>query len=335
LQALKAELKENIFPYANTVICIEDGKLLKQFQYDIFYNAKGLDATLAELNNINYFHTYKNADAGNYEIMLDELMKNTFELMKDIAPLNLICRLFALYYDIHNMKLVVKEKFFGKRLDDLAFEYGGYTLPTIRSAAVRESDDILENEILTRGFFEALHSKDVYDTDFILDKTYFRTLKNLSEELGSPEIVEFITERIDLFNISVFFQTMAAGKPEGYFAKAFSEEGSYPLTEWEKYINHGEFDSEENFSLWKKYRTIWETAEGRTQLFSEFDVLSDNYLIDRTKICKLQSFGIEPICAYFYNKFMEIKNIRILLTGKENNYDTAEIRKRMRIPYEL
>ena len=47
------------------------------------------------------------------------------------------------------------------------------------------------------------------------------------------------------------------------------------------------------------------------------------------------AFGVEPICAYFYNKLVEIKNIRILLTGKEKVYDTGEIRKRMRIPYEL
>jgi len=335
LQATRAELRENIFPRANTVVCIEDGKLLKQFQYDIFYNAKGLAATLGELNNINYFHTYINADADNYGVMLDGLMRGTFDLMKEIAPFDLFWRVFALYYDIHNMKLVVKERFFGKRLDYLAFDYGGYSLPTIRSAAVRASDDILENEALTKGFFEALNSKDVYDTDFILDKTYFKTLRDLAGQLKSPDIIEFITERVDLFNISVFFQTLAAGKPEGYFAKAFSDQGSYTLQEWEKYINRGELNPEANFNLWKKYSAIWETAENNTQLFSEFDVLSDNYLINKTKICKLTAFGIEPICAYFYNKFMEIKNIRILLTGKENNYDTAEIKKRMRIPYEL
>jgi V/A-type H+-transporting ATPase subunit C len=128
---------------------------------------------------------------------------------------------------------------------------------------------------------------------------------------------------------------LAAVNPEGYFISAFSEQGNYTFDEWEKYINHGRLESEDKFHLWKKYKTIWETAESRTQLFSEFDVLSDNYLISKTKACKLTSFGIEPICAYFYNKFMEIKNIRILLAGKENNYDTAEIRKRMRIPYEL
>jgi len=334
---LRAKLKEDIFPHANTVICIEDSKLLKQFQYDIFYNTKGLKATLDELNNINYFHTYKNADIDNYGIMLDGLMKDTFDLIREISPLELIWRIFALYYDIHNMKLVVKEKFFGKRYDNLALEYGSYSLPTIRSAAVRESDNILENEVLNEGFFEALNSMDIYDIDFILDKTYFRTLRNYAEELSSPEIVDFIIERIDLFNISVFFQSLAAGSPEGYFAKAFSEQGSLNLIEWQKHIGSGleALETAENFYLWQKYRHIWESAADRTQLLTEFDVLCDNYLINKTKICKLMAFGIEPICAYFYNKFMEIKNIRILLAGKESNYDAGEIKKRMRIPYEL
>jgi len=61
----------------------------------------------------------------------------------------------------------------------------------------------------------------------------------------------------------------------------------------------------------------------------------DNYLIDRTKACKLMAFGIEPICAFFFNKLIEIKNIRILLKGKESDYSQAEIKKRMRITYEL
>jgi len=71
------------------------------------------------------------------------------------------------------------------------------------------------------------------------------------------------------------------------------------------------------------------------RVFREFDVLADNYLINKTKLCKLMAFGIEPICAYFFNRFMEIKNIRILLAGKEGNYNIDEIKKRMRIPYEL
>jgi len=314
---------------------MEENKLLKQLEFDILLNVKGFQATLDELNSINYFRTYKSADQTNYDDMLDGLMEDTFDLMREISPTELIWRIFALYYDIHNMKLAVKERFFGQRLDHLALEYGSYTLPTIRSAAVRKSDDILDNACLTKGLFEALQSKDLYDIDFILDKTYFQTLRQLAEKLGIPGIVEFVIEKIDLFNVSAFFQYMAAGAPEGYFAKAFSDQGSCPLTEWRRFTDGEGRNEMRKFSLWQKYRPIWEAAESRKQLFEELDVLIDNYLIGKTKRGKLMAFGIEPICAYFYNKFMEIKNIRILLKGKENRYSTDEIRRRMRIPYEL
>jgi V/A-type H+-transporting ATPase subunit C len=261
-------------------------------------------------------------------------MIDTFGLLKDIAPTQLIWQAFALYYDIHNMKLVAKERFSGKRLDKLAISFGSYSLPTIRSAAVRESDNILGNETLTAGFFEALKAREMYDIDFILDKTYFRTLRMLVNELGVGGIIDFVIEKTDLFNISAFFQFWAAWRPKGYFLKAFSEQGSMSLEAWQPYIDRepGEL---EQFPLWQKYHPIWETAESRRQLFEELDVLIDNYLIEKTKACKLMAFGIEPICAYFFNKFMEIKNVRILLVGKEDNYSTYEIQKRMRIPYEL
>ena len=325
-------LKE-IFPHANTVVCIEESKLLKQFEYGILYNAKGLPETLDELNNINYFHTYMNAGIDNYSVMLDGLMKDTFDLMRAIVPDETIWRIFALYYDIHNMKLVAKENPIGGRLNELALDYGSYSMRTIRSAAVRESDNILNNETLTRGFFEALRTGEMYDIDFILDKTYFKTLKGMAEKLGKPQITQFVTERIDLFNFSAYFQSLAASA-KGYFSRTFSDQGSCTLEEWQSYIEEDPAAIRE-FPLWQKYQLIWENSESRRQIFYEFDVHVDNYLIKKTIECKLIAFGILPICAYFYNKFMEIKNIRILLRGKERNYSTDEIRKRMRIPYEL
>ena len=326
--------RNDVFPHANTIVSIEDSKLLKQFEYDILYYATNLQTTLDELNKINYFRTYENADAGNYSKILDGLMIDTFDLMKDIAPTPLIWRIFALYYDIHNMKLVVKERLSGKRLDRLAISYGSYSLPTIRSAAVRESDNILENETLTEGLFRALRMERMYDVDFILDKEYFRALKSLAMQLGVEEIVGFTVEKIDLFNVSAVFQSRAAGSPEGYFSNVFSDQGSAGLSEWEEYIG-GEPEDVREFHVWQKYKPIWEASENRKQLFEELDVLVDNYLIERTKACKLIAFGILPICAYFFNKFMEIKNVRILLTGKKSNHSAYEIKRRMRIPYEL
>ena len=233
------------------------------------------------------------------------------------------------------MKLVVKERFFGKRLDDLAIDYGSYSLPTIRSAAVRKSDDILRNDVLTEGLFQALGLKQSYDIDFVLDKLYFTALKVLVAKLEIPALDRFITEKIDLFNVSMIFQAISSGIPEGYVRRAFSEGGSLPYEDWERYLNKDRPDELLHFTLWQKYRPIWSGTRNRDQALAELDVRIDNYLIDKTKRCKLMAFGIEPICAYFFNKLMEIKNIRILLEGKAKSYDPAEIRKRMRIPYEI
>ena len=326
---------KNIFPHANTIVCIEESRLLKQLNYDILHNAAGLQATLDELNEINYFQSHQIAEANNYGAMLDGLMKTTFTLMRQITPVTQIWRIFALYYDIHNMKLVVKERFFGKRFDELALDYGSYTLPTIRSAAVRRSDDILHNEVLTEGFFEALHLKDSYDIDFVLDRLFFKTLKDMVAKLKIPALDGFVIEKIDLFNISLIFQTISAGIPEGYFKKAFSEGGSRTYDEWHIFLDISKPNELEKFDIWQNYRHIWSAARNRDQILAEIDVWIDNYLINKTRICKLMAFGVEPICAYFFNKIMEIKNIRILLEGKAKNYNPPEIRKRMRIPYEV
>ena len=323
-----------VFPRANTIVSIEESKLLKRFEYGLLFGAKGLDGALGVLNRMNYFRTYETAAAPNFGEMLDDLIKDSFGLMYDVLPEKKVWKLFGLYYDIHNLKLAAKERFLKKRLDGLYLDYGGYSMRTIRSAAVRESDDILGDTALTEGFFTALRATDMHDIDFILDKTYFAALKSAAERLGVPEIKIFVTERADLYNISVYFHSRAAGNPEGYFEKAFSDRGSFPLAEWQKYIG-GEPENARSFPLWQKYEPLWKNAESGRRLFVEYDVMRDNYLVERTKAAKLIAFGVLPICAYFFNRLIEIKNVRILLTGKQNDYAEDEIAKRMRIPYEL
>ena len=311
---------KDVFPTANTIVCIEESKLLKQFEYDILYDKKGLQETVEELNKINYFNTYHNATVENFNSMLDGLMEATFNLLKRITPVAYLCRLFTLEYDIHNMKLVVKERLMRQRLDHLSLSYGNYPMRTIRSAAVRESDDILENKILTTGLFQALQAESIYEVEFILDQTYFQALTEFAEFVGHRDIKSFVRLKVDLYNISAHFQELATGN-QGYFEKVFSAYGNYSLKEREELLH--------------AYRSIWnETTEQQKQL-AQLDVWLDNYLIEKTKVAKLEAFGVVPICAYFFNKLMEIKNIRILLTGKAGAYPTDAIKKRMRIPYEL
>jgi V/A-type H+-transporting ATPase subunit C len=55
----------------------------------------------------------------------------------------------------------------------------------------------------------------------------------------------------------------------------------------------------------------------------------------KMKDAKLEVFGPMPILAYIYAKENEVKNLRLILVGKENNLPIKEIRERMRIIYGL
>ena len=341
---LAKHTQEDIFPHANTVVCMEENKLLKRFQYEILYAADGLEGTLKELNDINYFSSYDDADVYNYTTLMGGITKETMLLLKSIAPNPDIWRAFVLEYDIHNMKLVAKERLLNKKLDNLAFNFGSYSLSSIRSATVRANDNILENDFLTEGFFSALESKDMYSIDFILDRTYLKVLKDFAIKLGNEAITNFVIEKIDLYNISAFLQMMAVDAGTDYFFKAFSDQGNFSTDEWQKffdefftadYADNSRRKALSDFPALMRYGGIQKEMINPQQIFNEFDVLMDNYLIKKTTGAKLMSFGIEPICAYFYNKLMEIKNIRILLTGKKNDYPISEIRRRERMLYEL
>ena len=323
----------DIFPRANTIVSIEDSKLLRQPQYELLYNAEGLEAALKELDDINYFRTYKAVQPDNYVALFDNLATVMLGLLHDISPVDDIWRMFALSHDIHNMKLAVKERRLGQPLDALALQGGNYSFITVRSAAVRATDDVFKNKTLTKGLNDALYTKGA-TIDSILDKTYFSALLEFANRLKAPAIVEFITDRIDLFNVSAFLQAQTNDTPL-FFEMVFSDQGTVSMDQWKTHIMAVQrgWRKADELPFLRKFHPLLEGAEA--ELFSLFDVRIDNCLIEKTKAAKLMAFGIEPICAYFFNKLMEMKNVRTLLVGKKNGFDTSEIEKRMRITYDL
>jgi len=59
----------------------------------------------------------------------------------------------------------------------------------------------------------------------------------------------------------------------------------------------------------------------------------DNFLLQIIKKAKYQVFGIEPLIGYALAKEIEIKNLRLLLTGKIMQIKPEEIKERLRGSY--
>ncbi|MBU1290330.1 V-type ATPase subunit, partial [bacterium] len=65
----------------------------------------------------------------------------------------------------------------------------------------------------------------------------------------------------------------------------------------------------------------------------ELEKLRDNFILNFSKIGKYVTFGIEPLVGFITAKENDIKNIRIILSGKLNKLSPDQIKERVRDTY--
>ena len=56
-------------------------------------------------------------------------------------------------------------------------------------------------------------------------------------------------------------------------------------------------------------------------------------MIDYMKSAKRVTFGVEPLVAYLFAKENEVKQLRIILVGKNNGMDGELLKRRLNIAY--
>ena len=59
----------------------------------------------------------------------------------------------------------------------------------------------------------------------------------------------------------------------------------------------------------------------------------DNKMTDSMRSQKYESFSVGPLLAYLLARQNEIKTVRIILTGKQNEFPDEAIRERIREMY--
>ncbi|GAI24177.1 unnamed protein product, partial [marine sediment metagenome] len=113
--------------------------------------------------------------------------------------------------------------------------------------------------------------------------------------------------------------------PEGDFkAENIVEIYDSPLSSWFEKL------------IYTDYKDIIELGVNyfqKNNSLMELEKLSDNFILNFSKIGKYITFGIEPLVGFITAKENDIKNIRIILSGKLNNLSPDKIKERVRDTY--
>lgn len=282
-----------------------------------------------------------------FEDSLNQELLHTYSIIKSISKVstfNFLYFTFASKYDFHNIKILIKSKYLKKEFSsELISPIGTINIEKLNSAIKDEKyEDIPDSFefLIKKTFSEYNKFKDPEVIDFVLDRERYVMIFNKIREIEiieeeEPYLRRFIKINIDLNNIINCIRAKIRGEKKTFTKEFLIPEGDFkienlievydsPLSSWFEKLRYTDYKNiiELGVNYFQKNNSLM-----------ELEKLIDNFILNFSKIGKYITFGIEPIVGFITAKENDIKNIRIILSGKLNNLSPDEITERVRDTY--
>jgi len=283
----------------------------------------------------------------NFEVSLDQELLHTYNIIKSISKVstfNFLYFTFASKYDFHNIKVLIKSKYLKKEFsNELISPISTIEVEKLKSAVKDEKyEDIPDSFefLIKKTFSEYSKLKEPEIIDYVLDKERYIMIFNKIREVEIIETEElylkrFIRINIDLANIISCIRAKIRGDNKAFSKEFLIPEGDFkteniiemydsPLSSWSEKLVHTDYKNivELGINYFQKNNSL-----------VELEKLRDNFILNFSKIGKYVTFGIEPLVGFITAKENDIKNIRIIISGKLNRLSPDQIKEKVRDTY--
>jgi V/A-type H+-transporting ATPase subunit C len=334
-------LKVNQYDYAYPTgrIRAREIKLLDESRFERMLGASSAEEAYKVLTEADYgFGGDTAGDFHSFETLLADELKKTFMLLNELAPQPGVVKAFQRRYDFFNIKVLLKAELQGMETPSILVETGNF-----------EKDEIIRiirdrfYEELTPDMRDTIHN--VYDVfsrtrdpqviDLLLDKASFSQFASDLLNIDNAFLQSIAKLTIDITNLKMFVRARAINKTTDFLKKILLEGGEIPA---ELYLDNAEKPVEVLTEALRETRYRDVVKKG-LDLYKEkgnlssLEKLLDNFFMEFLYQAKLITVGVEPFVVYLYAKETEIRNVRIIMTGKINNLPVDLIRERLRLGY--
>ena len=154
-------------------------------------------------------------------------------------------------------------------------------------------------------------SQDPQEIDIRLDRACYKDMYQAAEESGNDFLKGYVRLLIDTLNVNAFVRLKEVGKPAAFFKRVFLEGG----------------DLDESGVEREASNVLTKVGPKGVEKYLE------DQRMDYVKDALYVPFGIEPIVGYLRAKEAEVKDLRMILTGKVSGMDGEAIKERLRETY--
>lgn len=323
--------------YAQGVVMsmVYEKRLLDRSKLEKMIDAKDADEAFKILLDSEYIKSADGVDGvEDYELLLKNETQRVFSLGREMLQDKKILEILSLKYDYHNLKTIVKGKVSGQNLEEL-FIYSSDNNPE-KIRLQFESGNFVDTrsefvKALKMAEEEYNSSLDPQMIDVVIDRMYYKHLREISDELEIDLFNEYVQGCIDFFNVSSMLRATRMGKNQAFLEKILVEGGGISPKRLIE-LSREEFD---RLALSLKSEKIGRSLlEGIDKYkisgsFSVVDNERDVYLRKLNSNSRFSFFGPEPIFAYLVAKEKEISTVRLIMVGKLNNISSTKLRERL------
>ncbi len=331
-------IHEEDYAYATARVRAIERRLIDAAGFDRLIDADTPDDALKQLAEACFGD---GVDSGrkNWEVLLDEEPGRVLAFLTNLMPDPEVLDVFRIREDYLNAKRLLKAMYQGQDMAEFSgLKSGTVPVPQLIQAIVGMRFGAF-HEILGAGIAEAMavfgKTADPRDIDLVLDKANFTHMGRLATDIGNPFLMELIALMTDMANIRIAIRGKLAGESRDFFRKAILSGGLIDPT---RFRDASEKPLE---NLLEAIRFTWfgEAAIAGMEGYKAGHGISwlEKQLDDRLMVfvrkARYTAMGVEAMVGHLLARETEIRNVRIVMTGKVNGLTQSDIKERLRLAY--
>ena len=324
--------------YGQSVVTIRvlEKRLLTKNRIERMIESETCEEVLKLLSETEYSQDMTDIqNSRDYEKILKRETERVFSLVRNMSKNKEVVDILSLKYDYHNLKVLIKSKVFEKDNTNLLMNAGTIDITKFKTKSETESLDLPEEILEAIAEIKKEENLTPQKIDIIVEKYYFKNLVNLSKKIDVKVITDYVKGLIDFQNIITLFRVQKQNRDAKFLDSVIFEGGTISKDKIVASLNDS---SETILNKFKKEKLGPYLVKGvevfnETKRLSEFEKISDNYLMELNKESKYIVFGPEPLFTYLVAQEREINAIRLIMVSKINNISSEKIRERLRDTY--
>ena len=266
------------------------------------------------------------------------ILKGAYDRLTELAPDSDALRLWLYPCDCNNLKAAQKAFIRGIDPTSMLFDFGTVSaLNIVKMVETGNYEGLPANlqASAQTAMDEYAKTKNPQVIDLILDKACWRDMLNAAKASGEEFVIRLVETRIDLLNTMIALRILRMKSGEVgkvLFAEAFLEGGKLARERMIDCMANGE-DALLVLLRYSDYSRFAENFAKSDGALSTAEKLADNYWMSLILENRFVPMGLEVMVSFMAAHEYEVKNLRILLSGKEAGISVATIRERIRDSY--